>query len=214
MAGFFERLFGSNEPVRTRRFDHPRDLRAGDIIKMNFLKQPELSGKTFEVTQINTYIYGNLCYPELILKDREGKIVFLMVEEEDGEEYLAFSKKVAKADIRTLLNQAQLDSILAEGAGTKITLEQTLAGFDEWLAKKYTETDDDVKGMFLKGDARYLSDQEMKQTEGFSSHTLVDKSDKYALEIEVYDTGELELSVTVYHDIDEIDEMWPGENGA
>ncbi|MDQ6976357.1 MAG: hypothetical protein Q9M22_07325 [Mariprofundaceae bacterium] len=210
MAGFFERLFGNNEPVRPRRFNHPRDLRAGDIIKMNFLKQSELSGKTFEVSQINTYIYGNLCYPELVLKDRDNSIIFLMVEEEDGEEYLAFSKKVAKADIRTLLLQTQLDAILEQGAGTKVILEQILPGFEGWLAKKYTETDDHVKGMFLKGDARYLSDEEVKRTEPFSSHTLVDKSDKYALEVEVYETGELELSVTVYHDIDEINEMWPG----
>ena len=46
--------------------------------------------------------------------------------------------------------------------------------------------------------------------EKFSSHTLVDRSDEYAIEIELYDTGEVELSATVYHDIEEIEEMWPG----
>lgn len=210
MSGFFSRIFGGGgDKTRSRRLNHPRDLRTGDIIKLSYLKQSDISGQEFEVSQINTYIYGNLCYPELVLKDRSGKIVFLMVEEEDGEEYLALSKKVKQADVREILDQAQIDKVLEKGAGSKVRTVSKPAGFEEWLVEKYTETNDNVKGQFLKGDARSLSDQEMKRTENFSSHTLVDKSDEYALEIEVYETGEVELSVTVYHDIGEIKEMWP-----
>ncbi len=213
MAGFFSRMFGGGaRELPPVQLDHPRDLRTGDIIKLGFLEQSELSGKTFEITHVNTYIYGNMCYPELILKDRTGTTIFLMVEEEDGEEYLAFSKKVARNDVRKVLSQDKLDAIIKARAGTTIHLRKKPAGMEEWLADNYTKTDDQVTGMFLAGDARSLSNEEMKRTEPFTSYTLVDSDDKYALEIEVYGSGELELSLTVYHDMEALEEMWPGKN--
>jgi len=204
-------LGGGDEKKEVRRLSHPRDLRVGDIIKFRYLNQSDVSGKEFEVSLINTYIYGGLCYPELILKDRASNIIYMTVEEEDGEEYLALSKKVGKTKIAEVLDQSQLDNVLRRGTGSKITIQSKPEGLEEWLVEKYIETDDNVKGAFVKGDARYLSNEEVNKREKFSSHTLVDKSDEYALEIEVYETGETELSVTVYHDIEEIEEMWPGK---
>jgi hypothetical protein len=208
---FFKNLFGSNknEP-KARKLTHPRDLRAGDIIKFRYVDQSDVSGKEFEVSQINTYLYGDLCYPELVLKDRSGHIIYLMVEEEDGEEYLALSKKVGKGNVSDVLNQEQLDEITQRGTGTKVKITNKPEGFGQWLVSNYKEVEDNIKGAFIKGDARYLSDAEINKQEKFSSHTLVDKSDEYAIEIELYDTGEVELSATVYLEISEIEEMWPG----
>lgn len=207
--GLLQRLFGGGEQADApRRLSHPRDLRSGDIIKFRFLDQPDISGNEFEVSQINTYIYGDLCYPELVLKDRVGHLVYLMVEEEDGEEYLALSKKVNKADVNELLPNAV--EIMARGTGTKVEITQKPEGFETWLVNKYEEVDDNVKGAFVKGDARYLSDEELNRQERFTSHIIEDKEGEFALELEIYDTGETELSVTVYHDINEIEEMWPG----
>lgn len=208
---FLKRLFGSKEDeTKARKLKHPRDLRTGDIIKFRYIDQSDVSGKEFEVSQINTYLYGDLCYPELVLKDRSGKIVYLTVEDEDGEEYLALSKKVGKGNASDVLSQEQLDQITKRGTGTKVTVTNKPAGFDEWLVSDYTETEDNIKGSFIKGDARFISDEEIGMQDKFSSHTLVDKSDEYAIEIEFYKTGEVELSATVYHDIEEIEEMWPG----
>ncbi|MDQ7004693.1 MAG: hypothetical protein Q9N67_07175 [Ghiorsea sp.] len=212
MSGFFSRLFGGGDKAKVeRRLRHPRDLLVGDIIKFSYLKQHDLSAQQFEVAQINTYVYGGLDYPELVLKDRSGNIVYLMVEEEDGEEYLALSKKVKKAQIREVISQEDLDAVMQRGTGTKVKVASQPEGLEQWLTKKYRETDDNVKGSFVKGDMRTLSAEEGRRQERFTSHTLVDKSDKYALEIEIYETGEIELSVTVYHDIDDIDEMWPAQ---
>jgi hypothetical protein len=208
---FFKSLFGSgdNEP-KARRLSHPRDLRAGDIIKFRYIDQSDVSGKEFEVSQINTYIYGDLCYPELVLKDRSGNIIYMMVEEEDGEEYLALSKKVDKAKINDLIAPNDMTAIQAKGNGTSVTVATKPEGFEEWLVDNYREVDDNVRGAFVKGDARYLSNEEINRQERFSSHVLEDADGEYALEVEVYETGETELSVTVYQDINEIEEMWPG----
>lgn len=208
---FFKSLFGSgdSEP-KGRKLSHPRDLRAGDIIKFRYIDQSDVSGKEFEVAQINTYIYGDICYPELVLKDRSSNIVYMMVEEEDGEEYLALSKKVDKTKINDLISPNDMTAIQARGNGTSVTVATKPEGYAEWLVDHYREVDDNVRGAFVKGDARYLSDEEMNRQERFSSHVLEDADGEYALEIEVYETGEIELSVTAYQDVHEIEEMWPG----
>jgi hypothetical protein len=206
---FFKNLFGAKvKPSRT--LSHPRDLRLGDIIKFKFLSQEDLSGKTFEISQINTYVYDNEFYPEYILKDQSSNIIYLMVEEEDGEEYLALSKKVTKSQISDILPQEQLEKIFKKGIGTKAKPASKPEGLEEWLVDSYTETDDNVKGSYTKGDARVSGASNSYQE--FKSHTLVDKSDTYALEIEVYSSNEIELSATIYHEISEIEEMWVGND--
>ncbi|MEZ8382473.1 hypothetical protein [Vibrio splendidus] len=211
---FFKKLFGlGDNKAEARILSHPRDLRAGDIIKFRYSDQSDVSGQQFEVFQINTYIYSDLCYPELVLKDRTGNIIFMMVEEEDGEEYLALSKKVDKARVSDLLTPDDIDAIKAPGAGTSVTVASKPEGLDEWLVKHYREVDDRVTGAFVKGDARDLSDEELKRQERFSSHVLEDSDGEFAIEIEFYETGEMEVSATVYQEISEIEEMWPRANG-
>jgi hypothetical protein len=210
MAGFFKFLFGTGEPERgVRRLSHPRDLRQGDIIKFRYVEQPDISNKEFEVTQINTYIYGDLCYPELVLKDRSGHLIYMMVEEEDGDEYLALSKKIQKSEIAEIIGADAMGRIATKGTGARISIQSKPEELETWLADSYREVDDNVKGAFVKGDARYLSVEDINRQEKFTSHILEDPTEEYAIEIEIYNTGEIESCVTVYHEIDEIEEMWP-----
>jgi hypothetical protein len=210
MRGFFKSLFGSQELKQVaRRLSHPRDLREGDIIKFGYIEQPDLSNTEFEVSQINTYIYGDLCYPELILKDRSGNLVYMMVEEEDGDEYLALCKKIQKSEVSEVIGDEAMMRILTKGTGANISILKKPSDMETWLADSYKKIDDSVKGAFVKGDARYLSAEDINRQEKFTSHILEDSTQEYALEIEIYSTGEIELCATIYHDIDEIEEMWP-----
>lgn len=209
MVGFLKRLFGSTtEPAIDRKLNHPCDLRKGDFLKFQFLPQSELSGKTFEVYKVNTYTYDGVDYPEMIIKDREGNIFFMMIEEEDGGEYVGLSKKVPKAMIREIIPQNKLDEILKKGTGKFLHIDEKsqFPGFEKWLSMYYIETDEN-KGSFIKGDFRGNVNGKV---ENFKSHFLMDSSNEYALEIEVYGDGEIELSATVYHEINVIAEIYPG----
>ncbi len=210
--GFLKALFGSGGATASvRKLSHPRDLRTGDIIKFGYLEQPDISNTQFEVAQINTYIYGDLCYPELVLKDSSGNLIYMMVEEEDGDEYLELSKKVAKGQIQDLFGPWDIGAITQKGTGTKVKVASKPEGFEEWLVDSYVEVDDNVKGAFVKGDARYLSAEDVNRQEKFTSHILEDSSEDYAIEIEIYSTGETEVCATIYHYIDEIEDMWPAK---
>jgi hypothetical protein len=212
MMNFFKALFSNKETPRVRRLSHPRDLQKGDIIKFRFLDQEALSGQTFEIAIVNTYLYGNLCYPELVLKDREGQLLYLMVEEEDGDEYLALSKKIPKAQVFDFLTEDQLLLFKEGKPGQKISIATPPDDFSQWLSSGYIKSDSNIKGAFIKGDARFLSDAEISRREHFTSHTAEDSSEEFCLELEIYESGEQELCVTVYHDIEAIEEMWPSKD--
>lgn len=210
---FFKSIFGLGvTKIKERRLDHPKDLRRGDIIKFQFIDQSEVSGKEYEVSIVNTYIYGNICYPELVLKDRNSNVVYLMVEEEDGEEYISISKKVPKGLIDEVIRPVDISKIINGGTGTKLVLENIPSDFSDWTVSRYKKVDHNIKGSFVKGDARYLSDEELRKNENFVSHILEDKRGEYGLEVEIYESGEVELSITVYHKPSVVDEMWPGDN--
>ncbi len=209
-------LFGGGGAQRpkARQLNHPRDLRQGDIIKFRFLDQPEISGNTFEVAQVNTYLYGSICYPELVLKDRTNQLIYLMVEEEDGDEYLALSRKVPKAQVPSILSPEQLTLFKEGSIGQALTPTQHSDTYAQWLAKQYNKADHQIKGAFIKGDARFLSDAEIEQREHFISFTAEDSDEEHALELEIYESGEQELSLSLFHELNAIEEMWPTEGEA
>lgn len=206
-------LFGGGaETTATRHLSHPDQLRAGDIIKFKFMDLSETSGTQFEVLQVNTNIYGQLCYPELVLKDRDGVLLYVTIEDEDGEEYLSLCKKIGKAKMQDILSPTDIKNIQTKGIGVKIT-PTIPAELQQWLTNQYTEVEE-VKGAFVKGDARSLSDAELKQRDPFTSYLLESDDEEWALELEVYDSGEMELCATRYFDLEEIEEMWPQQPGA
>ncbi|MEO0687064.1 MAG: hypothetical protein AAFY76_18960, partial [Cyanobacteria bacterium J06649_11] len=97
------------------------------------------------------------------------------------------------------------------GTALSTSINTAPADMKPWLAQQYRETNDSVRGIFVKGDYRHNDNIPEKGHETFTAHELIDGSGEFAVEIEVYKTGEREVSLTIYHDFDAIVEMWPGE---
>lgn len=214
MISLFKSLFGSSDNDDAgsgrRRLSQPQDLQLGDIIKFKFMDHDVLSGKQFEVTKVNTYFYGSVSMPEFALTDSEGNTVYMVVEDEDEEEYLEISKVVKKSQIDEILSDAVINDILKAGRGGKLLLSDVPDQYLPWVSsKKYKKTEDAVKGSFAKGDVRTVVSSYELTRENFVYYTLVDKSDEYGMELAVYENGEMELSLTSYLELNQIEEMWP-----
>lgn len=208
MIGFLKKFLGFKTPPQLHRvLSHPRDLQPGDILKFGYLSLPDVSQKSFEVIQVNTYLYDSLFYPEFVLKDATGKLLYMMVEEEDGEEYFGLSKKIPKALMEELLSPQSTDSLCSSKKSIKI--EKIPSELRGWVVTQYLLEDENVVGSFIKGNARTLSAQEINQGEKFTSFIFEDRSSEYAIEIEEYATHEIEFCATTYHDFDVIEELWP-----
>ncbi|MEC8678332.1 MAG: hypothetical protein VXX85_05725 [Candidatus Margulisiibacteriota bacterium] len=208
---FLKNIFGINSNKKqTRTLNHPNDLREGDIIKFRYLNIAEISEKEFEVSQINTYIYDDLCYPELVLKDCSNNVIFMLVNDEDGEEYLALSTKLDRTKISSLIEPNIMKCILDGKERDYLDIFVKPHPYEDWLTTYYQKVNNNILGSYVKGDARYLSDAELNKRQSFTSYIFEDDSSgEYAIEIEAYKTGEVEVSLTRYFDIKEIEELWP-----
>jgi hypothetical protein len=200
-----------NETSQIRKpLIHPSDLQQGDIVKFAFCKQTEISGQEFEITKVNSYIYDGQIYPEYIMKNRDGLTLFMMIENEDGEETISISKKINKQDMITLFSEDILDLMCLKGNGYKINIQQKLSEYDEWLANNYTKTDTNVQGAFISTDPLALDRMAiLPKGESFTSHIFTNESDEYSIEIEIYSSNELEACATIYLEVEDIEEMWP-----
>ena len=102
--GFFDKMFGKDEEGVLPLLQHPKDLRVGDIIKFAFLPQDDLTNQRFEVIEVNTYDFEDEMTTSFSLKGESGNIIWLSAQNEDGEEYLAVSKKLTRGQVTTLFD--------------------------------------------------------------------------------------------------------------
>ena len=134
-----------------------------------------------------------------------------MAEDEDGEEYISISKKIEKTQLIQLLSREDLEKVQKQGLGTQIACNKgAVEEMDQWLSNSYEVADYPVSGSFVKGDIRFATGSEPQREEAFTSYLLEStRDDDLALEIEIYNTGEIEASATIYFDFSDIEEMWP-----
>jgi len=212
--GFFGNLFGGKDEEGDKRvlLDHPSKLRTGDILKIGFVDQPDISNKNLEVLEVNTYDFEGKNDYSLTLKSETGDSFWLSVTKDDGEEYINISKKLSRGNVKKLFNPDEFAKIFEEGHIDELLRVGCPEGFEEWTAESYYEEEDCSKGYFHRGDYR---DKENPIYEDESTsldyYLLEDEEGDFAIEIEVYEGGETEVYSCVYLPLSVISEMWPGE---
>jgi len=211
LGGVFGKKNSESEAVRS--LTHPSDLNTGDIIKMAFLDQEDLSTQRLEVTDVNTYDFENKAEPSFTLKNDAGKVFFLSVENNNGKEYLSISKLLKRKKVLALFDEAAFAGLFHAGAGIKLNRRADFpSSLEEWTAPQYIEEQNCTNGYYHEGDYRKRPlPQFEKDACGLQYYLLEDPDGDYAIEVEVYADGETEVSASVYLPMTSIEEMWPGQ---
>ncbi len=199
---------GDSEAIRS--LNHPADLDKGDIIKLSFLDQQDLSNKRFEVDDVNTYDFKGEQSTSFTLKGESDECVFLSVRRNNGKEYLAFSRLMKRSEVLELFDEQDFASVFDEGANTRLKRRAIPAGFEDWTASEYVEEEDCSKGYYHEGDYRNRSLPRFEDEScSLEYYLLEDPHGDFAIEIEVYESGETEVSAIAYLDMPGIEELWP-----
>ncbi|MDQ6993068.1 MAG: hypothetical protein Q9M31_06295 [Mariprofundus sp.] len=212
--GWFKNLFGKGEgePREPRSLNHPGALDVGDIIKMSFLDQTDLSNKRLEVQAVNSYDFGADPEISFTLKGESGELFFLTLCRDNGEEKLSFSKMMKRSQVIKLFDEHAFGQLFNEGADTHLERQSIPAGFEEWTASHYVEEEDCLKGYYYKGDYREQPFPRFEdESAGIEYYLLEDPDKAFAIEVEVYASGETEVSATLYLGLSAIEEMWPAQ---
>lgn len=195
-----------------RNLQTPDDLQIGDIITFRFLPQATLSNKNFQVSAINTTDFKQGSSTIFTLKGESSQPFYLALCNHQGEKLLSIRQKINRKTVDQLFGLEAFSVVFEEGEYPELVLMQTPENLKKWVAEGYYKTIDCRKGYCHAGDYRNrpLPSFEDEST-GFDYYRLLDKTENFGVEVEVYGDGESEVYITLYHPLSIIESMWPGK---
>ncbi len=204
--------FFKKKKAPARRLEHPKDLKAGDIItlKPRSVLPTSIEGATLTVKAVTTYEYSDGLLPEFTLESQEGKIYSMSYESEDEGDTLCFSRKLKHDEITALFDEEQLGELWGEDLGD-LEVNDAEAELQSWLPDSYRQTIKDATAYFYNEDRR---DKESSQyvddnSQELRYHECEGSPDQFSLNIEIWEDGDTDIFVQVTVPVDVIEEMWP-----
>ena len=209
MFGFFK----SKKPVE-RQLTHASQLKTGDMLTLidSFAYPSWLKGQTLKVTDVKTYQYQHSAEYEFVLESESGKVVFLQIEREDGEEFANFSIKIQRDDVAEIFTLDEFARIFDEEALTHIATANTPEAFERFLASSYKQSEAPYVCYFHNKDYRQLSLPRYQDESGEPCEviSLVSDDENHSINIEIWEGGETEISLTLSRPISDIVDLFPG----
>ena len=215
MSSFIKGLWSRTKkgPV-VRRLEHPRDLQSGDLLQMSdsFGLPDQLRSQTFKVVGINTGQFEHSFSTTFALQSATDDTVDLTIEEDAGRQLAAFSFAINRDVVEQLFDLEEFGSVFDDEFSTSLRL-QDAAGMDSLVAEEYHQVAMGERGYFYDSDYRGSRPPDHEGVgEPFDYYCLVNDKETHGVEIEVYQGGETDVSLTLYRDLTDIRDLWPAES--
>ncbi|NQZ05650.1 MAG: DUF4178 domain-containing protein [Algicola sp.] len=200
------------EPVRV--LEHPKDLKKGDMLQMidSFALPPQLKGQTLHLIDVNTYQYEYETEYEYVLKGDTGGSIFLVVENNDGEEFANFSIKIQRSEVEALFDLDQFAEIFDSDDLVTIKRINDVDGFERWTTTSYVQESHPSTGYYYEEDYRGRTVPKDVEDGGepVECINLSSPDDNFSVNIEVWDDGETDISLTLTRPLSDIVDLFPG----
>jgi len=207
---FLKGLFKKDKETVRKELKSVSDLEIKDMIKLNdsFALPEILRGQTLEVQSINSYDYDGDMELEWVLKGSDGTLIHLSLDEDDST-YLEFSIKINLSDIETLFDSESFADVFDSEKPTILKRLNDIANGNKWSAEKYHQQGTFEEGVFHKQDYRN-KDNSLGKGEAFRLYTLLDSDEDHGISIDVWDGGETDVSLTIFRELTDIVDFFPG----
>ncbi|ASM48340.1 hypothetical protein PESP_a0046 [Pseudoalteromonas espejiana DSM 9414] len=210
MFNFFK---SKKEPER--QLNHASELKKGDMFTVidSFAYPSWLKGQSLRVIDIQTYQYQHSSDTEFVLETNSGQVVFLQIEQDDGEQFANFSIKIQRDEVEQIFGLDDFARIFDEESLTNIQVQNTPERFTQFLAKSYQQTESPYVCYFHNKDFRGQSLPRYEQEGGEPCEMicLASPDEGHGLNIEIWDGGETEVSLTLTRPITDIVDLFPGD---
>ncbi|MBQ4834044.1 DUF4178 domain-containing protein [Pseudoalteromonas sp. MMG010] len=198
-----------------RQLNHAKDLKKGDMLSVidSFAYPSWLKGETLRVIEVQTYQYEHSSDTEFVLESNSGQVVFLQIEQEDGEQKAHFSIKIQRDDVDAIFTLDEFARIFDEESLTHITVKNSPERYMQFLGTSYQQSETPFVCYFHKKDFRSTSLPRYQQAGAEPCEMICLNSDdgSHGLNIEIWDGGETEVSLTLTRPISDIVDLFPGD---
>jgi hypothetical protein len=205
---FFKNIFKKEK--KRPQIKSVLDLQKKDMIKLNdsFSLPKNLRDQTFEVQNINSYNYEGDMDLEWVLKGSDDTLIHLCLDDDDTS-CLEFAIKLSRTEIEKLFNIDEFSHIFDSN---KPTILKTIGEIDDksdWTAKIYHQEGSEEEGYYYKKDHRDIN-ADLDRGEAFRLYTLLDSEEDFGLSIEVWNSGETDVYLTIFRPKSDIVDFYPG----
>ena len=182
------------------------ELQVGSVLVFGFVPQPSLSGRRFTVTAINTYKFGHDILTSFVLSQDKDAGASMIIAENNGEQYIAVSRRLSAIDRNKIFSQEDIDTVLSFSEAKNIHSKEVPNEYKGWIAPSYKREMHGVKGQLFKGDHRagLISGPTSMD---FDYTLMVSDNNEHALEIERHAEGRIEIYATVYRRMSDVGEV-------
>jgi len=204
MKSLFKSLFRSDDLKSEEGLSHVSGLKIGDMIELDndFSLPSILRGNTFQVVLRALYEYESEEAVEWVLKGDDGTTIFLSYDSDDGDETVSFGLKLTPEDVEKIFNLDEFSTVFDDEHSAVLTDITSVEVFSDWLGAKYLRTEYAEPGYYHK------SGEMEAQGEAFDHFELASDCGKYGLDIDVWDGGETDVSISMSRPINIIKHYW------
>lgn len=198
------------KPVRKATAQEKPDLenlQLNSVIGFGFVPQALLSGRRFKVSAINTYQFGDERMTSFVLSQDKEDSVSMIVASAEGEQYLAISRRIPFADRMKMFDPTELEAVVEHDDAVKLVCRDLDGSWKNWVVQQYKKDIGGVKGSISKGDYRRQAVPANALLQSFDYALLISENNEYAIEIEKYADGRIELYATIYRRLSDIGEI-------
>ncbi len=208
--GFLKSMFGGGDEPPPRSIASPKDLKTGDILKMEFSSQSLISGQTLKV--LNQAFYDvNVEESCKIVSTMEGadRRIYVSESSVNSEQPLEVAISVLPETIFKLFKEEDFVAIFDEpdNSDHRLTLLNSLDDVEGFVATSYYQE---------RTNEAYKSTKDCRETkltddewEAFDYKLMVSDDRQHAIRIEVFDGGRTDVFLIAYLPLSKVDEYWP-----
>ncbi len=216
--GFFKSVFGGDKESPPANIESPKDLKVGDMLKMEFAEQTLISGQTLKVSEQIFYDVSAVenCKTVSVLQGADQRI-FLSTSSVNPELPLEVAVSVLPEQVFKLFKRKSFVAIFDEpdNASHRIKRKvdkEALNEFQGLVAESYFQERTNEAYRSTK-DCREKGNVESDWV-AFDYKLMVSDDRKNAVRIEIFDGGRTDIYLISYLPLSKVEEYWPSKNDS
>lgn len=215
MLGVVKHLFSPEAWAfkrETADFDRERldRLQVGSAVEFGFMPQLALSAKRFKITGVRTYAFDGDKFVSFSMSHGLDHHVNLIVADVDEERYLAISRAISVDEALKLFSAESLSEVMEKLDNERLFCREGIVGFLGWTAPSYRKTISQMGGQVCEGDYReFALPEDPDLLVPFDYTLFVSDNDEFAIEIESYEDGRVDMYATIYRRSTDIARVFP-----
>ncbi len=212
--GFFKSVFGGDDESPPVNIESPKDLKVGDMLKMEFAEQTLVSGQTLKVVEQVYYDISAVekCKTVSILEGADQRVL-LSTSTVNPDRPLELAISVLPETVFKLFKRKQFTAVFDEPDNTdhRVNSKSSYGELNElqgFVAESYfQERTNEAYRSTVDCRNEVLDDADWT---AFDYKLLVSDDRSNAVRIEVFDGGRTDVYLIAYLALNKVEEYWPG----